>query len=75
LRSGEATHWPVSSTENLTADEVNALYQGMTKIVCVGYFTYKDDFGSVRNSGFARQYDLARRRWSTLADPDYEYAS
>ena len=75
LRSGEATHWPVSSTENLTAAEVNALYQGTTKIVCVGYFTYRDDFGSIRNSGFARQYDLARRRWSALADPDYEYAS
>ncbi len=75
LRSGEATNWPVSSAQPLTAAEVNALYQGTAKIVCVGYFTYKDDFGSIRNSGFAREYDLARRRWSILADPDYEYAS
>jgi hypothetical protein len=75
LRSGEATSWPVASAENLTAAEVNALYQGTTKIVCVGYFTYRDDFGTIRNTGFARQYDLARRRWSVLADPDYEYVS
>jgi len=75
LRSGEATSWPVSSAEPLTPAEINALYQGTTKIVCVGYFTYKDDFGTIRNTGFARQYDLARRRWSVLADPDYEYAS
>jgi hypothetical protein len=27
------------------------------------------------NTGFARQCDLARRRWSVLTDPDYEYAS
>lgn len=75
LRSGEATNWPVASAEPLTAAEVNALYQGTAKIVCVGYFTYRDDFGTIRNTGFARQYDLARRRWSVLADPDYEYAS
>ena len=75
LRSGEATNWPVTSAEPLTAAEVNALYQGTTKIVCVGYFTYKDDFGTIRNTGFARQYDLARRRWLVLADPDYEYVS
>jgi hypothetical protein len=75
LRSGEATNWPVSSAEPLTAAEVNALYQGTTRIVCVGYFTYKDDFGTIRNSGFAHQYDLARRRWSVMADADYEYAS
>jgi hypothetical protein len=53
---------------------VNSLYQWTTRIVCVGYFTYKDDFGTIRNSGFCRQYDLPRRRWSVLADPDYEYA-
>jgi hypothetical protein len=75
LRSGEATNWPVSSAEPLTAAELNALYQGTTKIVCVGYFTYRDDFGSIRNSGFARQYDLGRRRWSILPDPDYDYTS
>ena len=75
LGSGEATNWPVSSAEPLTAAEVNALYQGTTKVVCVGFFTYKDDFGTIRNTGFARQYDLARRRWSVLPDPDYEYAS
>jgi hypothetical protein len=74
LRSGEATHWPVSSAANLTAAEANALRQGATKIVCVGYFTYKDDFGTIRNTGFCRQYDLARRRWARLDDPDYEYA-
>jgi hypothetical protein len=74
LRSGEATSWPVSSADGLTAAEVNSLYQGTTKIVCVGYFTYKDDFGTIRNSGFCRQYDLSRRRWSVLVDPDYDYA-
>lgn len=74
LRSGEATSWSVSSADSLTAAEVNSLYQGATKIVCVGYFSYRDDFGTIRNSGFCRQYDLARRRWSILADPDYEYA-
>lgn len=73
LRSGEATNWPISSAANLTAAEANALWQGTTKIVCVGYFTYKDDFGTIRNSGFCRQYDLARRRWSVVEDPDYEY--
>jgi hypothetical protein len=75
LRSGEGTSWPVASAEPLSAAEVNALHQGTTKIVCVGYFTYKDDFGTIRNTGFARQYDLVRRRWSVLADPDYEYSS
>lgn len=75
LRSGEATHWPISSAGPLTAAEVSALHQGTAKIVCVGYFTYRDDFGTIRNTGFARQYDLTRRRWSIIADPDYEYAS
>jgi hypothetical protein len=74
LRSGEATSWPVASAAGLTAAELNSLYQGATRIVCVGFFTYKDDFGTIRNSGFCRQYDLAHRRWSVLADPDYEYA-
>jgi len=74
LRSGEASNWPVASAANLTAAEANSLYQGTTRVVCVGYFTYKDDFGTIRNSGFCRQYDLAHRRWSVLADPDYEYA-
>ncbi len=74
LRSGEATNWPVTSAAALTAAEVNSLYQGATRIVCVGYLTYKDDFGTIRNSGFCRQYDLSRRRWSILVDPDYEYA-
>jgi hypothetical protein len=74
LRSGEAASWPVASAANLTAAEMNSLYQGTTRIVCVGYFTYKDDFGTIRNSGFCRQYDLARRRWSVIVDPDYEYA-
>jgi hypothetical protein len=74
LRSGEAMNWPVSSAANLTAAEANALRQGTTRIVCVGYFTYRDDFGTIRNTGFCRQYDFARRRWAVLDDPDYEYA-
>jgi len=74
LGSGEATSWPIASAGSLTAAEMSSLYQGTTRIVCVGYFTYKDDFGTIRNSGFCRQYDLAHRRWSVLADPDYEYA-
>jgi hypothetical protein len=74
LTSGEAMNWPVASTENLTAAQANSLWQGSTRIVCVGYFTYRDDFGTIRNSGFCREYDLARRRWSVVADPDYEYA-
>jgi hypothetical protein len=74
LRSGEASHWPVSSAANLTAAESNLLWQGSAKIVSIGYFTYRDDFGTVRNSGFCREYDMARRRWSVVNDPDYEYA-
>jgi hypothetical protein len=74
LTSGEATNWPVSSAEALTGAQTNALLQGSARIVCVGYFTYRDDSGTIRNSGFCREYDLSRRRWSVLADPDYEYS-
>ncbi len=74
LRSGEASSWPASSATNLTALELSSFYQGATKLVCVGYLTYKDDFGTIRNSGFCRQYDLPRRRWEIVNDPDYEYA-
>ncbi len=74
LTSGEASNWPVSSAESLTQAQANSLWQGHAKIVCVGYFTYRDDFGTIRNSGFCREYDLARRRWTIVADPDYEYA-
>jgi hypothetical protein len=74
LTSGEASNWPLSSATNLTAAEANAIYQGKSRIVCVGYFSYRDDFGTIRNSGFCREYDMTRRRWSIVADPDYEYA-
>jgi hypothetical protein len=74
LRSGEASHWPIAAATALTAQEANALWQGTVKVICLGYFTYRDDFGTVRNTGFCREYDLARRRWSVVNDPDYEYA-
>ena len=74
LRSGEASNWPISSAANLTAGDANVLWQGVAKIVCIGYFTYRDDFGAFRNSGFCREYDMARRRWSIVNDPDYEYS-
>ena len=74
LRSGEASNWPMASASNLTQQEANALWQGSVKIICVGYFTYRDDFGTIRNTGFCREYDFARRRWSVINDPDYEYA-
>ena len=74
LTSGEAMNWPVSSADILGLAQANALRQGSVRIVCVGYFTYRDDFGTIRNSGFCREYDLARRRWTVVPDPDYEYA-
>jgi hypothetical protein len=51
----------------------NAL-SGVHKLICVGYIVYKDGAGTIRHTGFCRQYDPSSKRWHNMDDAQYEYA-
>jgi hypothetical protein len=47
---------------------------GSQKLICVGYIIYRDGNGTIRQTGFCREYDPASNRWRPVKDDEYEYA-
>jgi len=47
---------------------------GALLICCIGCVIYRDGRGAMRQTGFARSYNLETKRFDVLDDPEYEYA-
>jgi hypothetical protein len=47
---------------------------GSHKLICVGYIRYRDDNGTIRQTGFCREYDAPSNRWIPVKDDEYEYS-
>ena len=72
LAGGEALLVPVSGDTIDMGDVIQI--ENKTKFLhVVGFVTYLDKAGVSRMTGFFRYYDVTRRRFRVVDDPDYEY--
>ena len=63
-------NWP------LNAESIAAVESGITKLILVGHFQYRDDNNVIRYTGFFRQFDPADGSYRQVDPPsEREYAS
>jgi hypothetical protein len=74
IAAGSFMVFNAASKETYKPEIINEIELGLRKLFVIGYTLYKDDTDAVRKSAFARVYNPSTKRFTTIDDPDYEYA-
>jgi len=71
----------ISINRKFTAEENHEIHQGVSRLYCVGWISYRDGAGDLRITGFCRELVASPNtlirfdncRFRKFRDPDYEY--
>jgi len=78
LKPGNGTPWHFETIlpQVTDSDIYRKLRESSIPVYVLGRITYSDQLGTIRITGFCRQWNAATKRFSDLnsPDPDYEYA-
>ena len=73
IRNGERIPVTIQSRFNITDAQIRAVRQGDLIICAVGEFTYTDQLGTKRRTGFCRNYDVSTHMFVASKNEEYEY--
>jgi hypothetical protein len=73
IRNGERISLRWDSRLHVTNEQLGAIVSGAMHIRFVGEFTYCDDLGTERRSGFCRTYDVEADEFVASENQDREY--